>query len=56
LDGGVQLVLPEEEGDSYFINLPPQSKAIEELKEKRFYSTRYSGGSKLMIKIQDAMD
>lgn len=56
LDGGVQLVLPEEEEDSYFINLLPQSKAIKELKEKRFYSTPYPGGSKLMIKIQNAMD
>ena len=53
LDGGVQIILPDELEDSYYINLHPTSEAIRKLKEKRFYSTRYPGGSKLMIIIKE---
>ena len=53
LDGGVQIALPELEGDPYYVNLPPGSEAIEILRKTNFYSARYPGGAKLKIKIEN---
>lgn len=54
LDEGIQLVVPKEIGDPYYINL--LSESVDTLKQIKQYSIRYPGGSKLMIKIQNAMD
>lgn len=51
LDGGVQLILPKEIGDPYYINL--FSDSVDKLKEIKQYSSRYPGGSKLMIIIKE---
>jgi hypothetical protein len=53
LEGGIQIVLPDELEDSYFINLPPESEVIKELNKKGNYSARYPGGSKIIFIINE---
>ncbi len=50
LDGGIQLVLPEENGDSYLINLLPEG--VNYLRLHKQCSSRYPNGSKLMMTIK----
>lgn len=50
LDGGIQLIVPKEIGDPYYINL--LSESVDTLQRNKEYSARYFGKSKLMIIIE----